>query len=159
MNSWFEVKVKLEKQVEGKDLPQKVTEPYLVDAMNFTEAEARIIEEISPYCSGQLEVTDIKKARYAEMFTSELESADKWYKVKCVFITYDEKTEKEKKVSQNMLVQAGTLQDAVDNFKEGMKGSMADYVIAAVSETNILDVFPYTSKEDKKNDKPEFEQG
>ncbi|MCR5313764.1 MAG: DUF4494 domain-containing protein [Bacteroidaceae bacterium] len=158
INGWFECKVKLEKQVEGSDMPKKVPEVYLVDALNFTEAEARIIEEVSPYCSGEVEVMDIKKARYAEMFPCELDSADKWFKVKCMFVTLDEKTQQEKKSSQNILVQAGDLREAIRYFDEGMKGSMVDYEIAAVNETNILDVFPYTTKPGK-DDKPEFEQG
>lgn len=155
MNNWFECKIRTEKQLEG-GATKKVVEPYLVDALNFTEAEARIIEEITPYCNGQLEVVDIKRVKYCEMFTSELESADKWYKVKCNFITLDEKTQTEKKTSQLMLVQAGSLRDALDNFDEGMKGSMIDYDVANVQETPILDVFPYTAKDDKANDKPEY---
>ena len=142
MNNWFECKVRTEKMLEG-GATKKVTEPYLVDALNFTEAEARITEEISPFCNGQLEVVDIKRARYCEMFTSELESADKWYKVKCVFVTIDEKTQAEKRTAQLMLVQASDLRDAVKRFDEGMKGSMIDYEIALVQETPLLDVFPY----------------
>ncbi len=134
---------------------KKVTEPYLVDALNFTEAEARIIEEISPFCNGQLEVVDIKRARYCEMFTSELESADKWYKVKCLFVTLDEKTQVEKRTAQLMLVQASDLRDAVKRFDEGMKGSMIDYEIALVQETPLLDVFPYEKRET--SEKPEYE--
>ena len=160
INGWFECKVKLEKQVEGKDLPQKVTQTYLIDALNFTEAESRIIEEVTPYCAnGPLEVDNIKRARYSELFPSELESADKWYKVKCVFIQFDDKTQTEKRTSTNILVQAGNVADALQNFEEGMKGTMGDYEVAAITETAILDVFPYSQKEDKQNDKPEFEQG
>ena len=160
INGWFECKVKLEKQVDGKDLPQKVTQTYLVDALNFTEAEARIIEEITPYCSnGPLDVDNIKRARYSEMFPCDLDDADKWYKVKCVFITFDDKTQTEKRTSTNILVQAGNISDALKNFEDGMKGTMGDYEVAAISETTILDVFPYSQKEEKKDDKPEFEQG
>ena len=153
MNNWFECKVKVEKVIES-GATKKVPEIYLVDALNFTEAEARIIDEVTPFCNGQLEVCDIKRSRYTEMFTSELDSADKWYKVKCNFITIDEKTQTEKKTASLMLVQASDLRDAVRNFDEGMKGSMVDYEIATVQETNILDVFPYTA--DAKKDKPEF---
>lgn len=154
MNNWFECKVRTEKMLEG-GATRKVTEPYLVDALNFTEAEARIIEEITPYCNGQMEVVDIKRARYAEMFTSDLEQCDKWYKVKCVFVTLDEKTQTEKRTSQQMLVQASDLRDAVQRFDEGMRGSMIDYEIALVQETPLLDVFPYRQKEDTQ--KPEYE--
>ena len=80
MNNWFECKVETEKLLEG-GATKKVTEPYLVDALNFTEAEARIIQEVSPYCNGQLKVADIKRVKYSEMLTSDKDNADKWYKV------------------------------------------------------------------------------
>ena len=146
MNNWFECKVRIEKVLEG-GATKKVVEPYLVDALNFTEAEARIIEEMKPFCNGNMEVADIKRARYCEMFTAEEDSCDKWFKVKCVFVTLDEKTQTEKRTSQMMLVQASDLRDAVKRFDDSMKGSMIDYEIAAVQETPILDVFPYKTTE------------
>ena len=142
MNNWFECKVKTEKTLEN-GTQKKVTEPYLVDALNFTEAEARIIREISPYCNGELEVVDIKRVKYSEMFTNEAESADKWYKVKVMFITLDEKSQTEKKSATFILVQASDFQNAADTFVNGMKGGMSDYEIHTIQETNILDVFPF----------------
>lgn len=157
MNNWFECKVKTEKTLEG-GTTKKVTEPYLVDALNFTEAEARIIKEVSPYCNGELTVSDIKRAKYSEMFTSDEDSADKWYKVKCNFITLDEKTQTEKKSASLMLVQASDIRDAIKRFDEGMKGSMIDYEIAMVQETPLLDVFPYDSSDKQTSAKPEYEE-
>ncbi len=122
---------------------KKVTEPYLVDALSFTEAEARIIEEITPYLSGEFTVADIKRANYSELFPCDEEAADRWFKCRLFFITLDEKSEAEKKTSANILVQAADLRDAVKKLDEGMKGSMVDYVIASVAETLIMDVYPY----------------
>ena len=160
MNNWFECKVRTEKMLEG-GATKKVTEPYLVDALNFTEAEARITEEISPFCNGQLEVVDIKRARYCEMFTSELESADKWYKVKLQFIIIDEKSGKEKLSAVNYLVQSNTLQNAVKNVEEVMDTGMQDWKLASVAETTLMDVFEHdgTKHVNKvvKDDRPEYE--
>jgi hypothetical protein len=124
-------------------LSKKVTEPYLVDALSFTEAEKRIIEEMKPFLSGDFTIADIKRANYSELFTTDEESADRWYRCKLVFITIDEKSGAEKKTSTNILVQAADLRDAVKKLDEGMKGTMADYEIGAVSETAIMDIFPY----------------
>ena len=146
-NEWFECKVKYEKTMEN-GLQKKVNEPYLVDALNFTEAERRIIEEITPFMTGPFEVSDIKRARYAELFETDDESADRWFKVKLTFITLDEKTGAEKKTSQNVLVQAADLRDAVKRLDEGMKSSMMDYVISSVAESPLLDVYHYTPKQD-----------
>ena len=141
-NEWFECKVKYERTLDDGKV-KKVTEPYLVDALSFTEAEKRVIEERTPYMMGEFQVSDIKRARLAELFESDLESADKFYKAKLTFITLDEKTGAEKKSSHMVLVQAGDFESAVKRLKEGMKDSMSDYVIFAMTETPILDIYHY----------------
>ena len=141
-NEWFECKVKYERTLDDGKV-KKVTEPYLVDALSFTEAEKRVIEERTPYMMGEFQVSDIKRARLAELFESDLESADKFYKAKLTFITLDEKTGAEKKSSHMVLVQAGDFESAVKSLKEGMKDSMSDYVISAMTETPILDIYHY----------------
>ena len=152
MHNWFECKIKYDKTLEN-GLTKPVTEPYLVDALSFTEAEARIIEEMTPYLSGEFTVSDIKRAKYSELFFAEDTSADRWFKCKLSFITLDEKSGAEKKTSTNVLVQASDLRDAVKKLDEGMKGSMADYIISSIAETAIMDVYPYSAEPDVK---PEF---
>ena len=142
MHTWFECKIRYEKTMEN-GMVKKVNEPYLVDALSFTEAEARIIEEISPFVTGEFTVSDIKRANYSELFPSEEEADDKWFKCKLIFIMLDEKSGAEKKTSTQVLVQAADLRDAVKKLDEGMKGTMADYQIGMVSETPIMDVYPF----------------
>ena len=142
MNEWFECKIRYEKTMEN-GLVKKVNEPYLVDALSFTEAEKRILEEIAPFMTGDYQVADIKRANYAELFETVSDSADKWFRIKLVFITLDEKSGKERKTSQNVLVQAADLRGSIDRLDEDMKGSMMDYTIASVTETAIVDVFRY----------------
>ena len=146
MNTWFECKIRYEKTMDN-GMNKKVTEPYLVNALSFTEAEARIIEEMTPFISGEFTVSDIKRANYSELFPCEEEAADRWFKCKLVFITLDEKSGAEKKTSTQVLVQAADLRDAVKKLDEGMKGTMADYQIASVAETAIMDVYPYSAEE------------
>lgn len=146
MHTWFEVKIRYEKVMEN-GMQKKVTEPYLFDALSFTESEGKCIEEMTPFISGEFTVSDIKRANYSDIFFSEEESADRWFKCKLVFITLDEKSGSEKKTSTHVLVQAADLRDAVKKLDEGMKGTMADYQIAYVSETAIMDVYPYEAKE------------
>jgi hypothetical protein len=146
MHTWFECKIRYEKVMEN-GMQKKVTEPYLVDALSFTEAEARIIEEMTPFISGEFTVSDIKRANYSELFPSDEESADRWFKCKLIFITLDDKSGAEKKTSTQVLVQAADLRDAVKKLDEGMKGTMADYQIASVAETAIMGVYPYSAEE------------
>ena len=152
MNNWFECKVSYMKMLEN-GMQKKVTEPYLVDALSFTEAEARIIEEMKPYITGDFTVTDIKRARLSELFFNE--NGDRFYKIKVYFITLDEKSGAEKKTAVQMLSQASDLKEAIAVLEEGMKGTMADYTIASVSETMIMDVFPFALSDDKAPKSPE----
>lgn len=147
-STYFECKVSFEKIMEdGKQ--KTVTEAYLVDALSFSEAEARIIEEVAPFISGEFTVKDIKRAKISELFFNE--NGDRFYKVKVYYITLDAKSLTEKKTAVQMLAQASNLKEAVAVLEEGMKGTLADYEIASVTETQLMDVFPYEAGEDDKD--------
>lgn len=138
MANWFECKIKFDKVQENGSV-KKVTEAYLVDALSFTEAEARITEEIKPFISGEFSVSAVKRTKIAEIFRDD--TADKWYLAKVAFITIDEKTAVEKKSVSTLLVAGADFKGAYDNFLEGMKSTLADYEIQAISETMIMDVY------------------
>lgn len=147
MHTWFEVSVKYQKIAEN-GMEKKTTGKYLFDSLSFTESEGRCIEEMTPFISGEFTVSDIKRANYSEVFFSDEESADRWFKCKLAFVTLDEKSGAEKKTFTQVLVQAAGLRDAVKKLDEGMKGTLADYLIASVVETALIDVYPYKAKED-----------
>lgn len=138
MAQWIKTSVRFDKTMEN-GLIKKVTEPYLVDALSFTEAEARIIEEVTPFISGEFAVSAVNKSKVAEIFWDE--SGDRWYQVKAAFITIDEKTCAEKRKNTVFMVQASNFKNAYDNFMQGMKGTMADFEVVSINETAIMDVF------------------
>ena len=141
MTNYYECHVKYEKTLET-GTQAKVDEAYLVDAMSFTEAEARIIEEITPFIVGEFEVSAVKRAKISELFYDA--NGDKWYRCKVMFITLDEKTGQEKKAASMMYVQASDFQTAVKNLENGMKGTMADWEIHTITETKVLKVYGMT---------------
>lgn len=138
MANWFECKVRYDKLQENGAV-KKVNEPYLVDALSFTEAEARIIDEQTPYISGDFSVSAVKRTKISEIFWND--GGDRWYLVKVAFITIDERSGVEKKTSTLILVQASNFREALDNFTEGMKGTMADYEVVSIVETPLMDVY------------------
>ena len=145
-SKYFEVKIQYQKTLEdGKE--KKVTEQYVVEALSFTEAEARIIKEMTPYVSGDFDVVSEKIAPYNEIFLSDNSTDDKWFVSKVGFITLDEKTAKEKKQTFRYLVQARTSELAMDHTKEMFSHGMSDYSIDSVQDTPTLDVFLYGSAE------------
>lgn len=140
MNTWFECTAKYSKMDEnGRE--KKVSETYLLDAISFTEAETRIYKELVTMVSGEFSVTRISRTNLAEIIPSEV--GDRWYKAKVTFITFDEENGKEKRVSQYVLVFSNTVRNAYDQIIEAMKGMMADFEISGITESPIVDVFPY----------------
>ena len=146
-NEWFECKVRYDKTMET-GLLKKVTETYVVEALSFTEAERRVIEEMRPLISGEFIVTDIKRAKLTELFESIDAAADRWFKAKVAYITLDEVSGAEKRTNQTMLVQATDFRAAVKELDKGMEGTLGDWVIVSITETNIMDVFHYVKKEE-----------
>ena len=114
---------------------------------------------MSHYVSGEFDVKAIAPATYGEIFFSDIDTDDKWFKAKLSFITIDEKTEKEKRSSVTYLVQAHSVNGAVKHVDEVMGSTMIDYEIAAITETRIMDVFEHhTGKKETVESKPEYEQ-
>ena len=124
---------------DGKE--KKVTEQYVVEALSFTEAEARITEEMNPYISGEFDVVSEKIAPFNEILISDSLNDDKWFICKVSLITIDEKTAKENKTSQRLLVQADTSQTALEYTKKLLDESMRDYTIDSVQDSPTIDVF------------------
>ena len=146
ISKYYEVKIQYHKmQEDGKE--KKVTVQYVVEALTFTEAESRIIEEMTPYISGEFDVVSEKIAPYNEIFLSDRTDDDKWFISKVGFITLDERTDKEKKQTFRYLVQAATSELALDYTKEMFSHGMSDYSIEAVQDTPTLDVFLYGNTE------------
>lgn len=150
-STWFECKVRYEKTREDGS-EKMTTEHYTVDALSFTEAEAKIIEEMAVYVSGELRVDNINRAAYGEIFFSDICDDDLWFKARLAFITIDEKSEKEKRSYVTYLVQAKSLERARRYIDEVMGKTMIDYEVKGLNETNIMDVFEHKSSSDEKKD-------
>lgn len=144
-STWFEAKIRYDKTMD--DGSQKtVTEQYAVDALTFGEAEESVTSEMEAYISGDFKVVALKIAQYSEIYFSDKEADDKYFKATLQFITKDEKSEKEKKSNVYYLMQAKDIDVARRYVDEAMKGTMIDYNIASLSETKILDVFEHNKK-------------
>lgn len=146
MNNWFTVKVKYTKQMENGAL-KRVSEPYLLSAMTFTDAEARIYEELGSLIRGEFAVTGISRTELHDIFA--YDDSGVWYKCKVSYENFDADTEKSKKVSQNFLVEANSVKEAYERIAENMKGLMVDFHIPSIMVSPIIDIFPYTEELDR----------
>lgn len=140
IGKWLEVKVSLKRTLED-GMQKQVKELYLVDAINFTEAEARILEELRVY--GELNIVGIKNCDANELVDSHNPEDGYWYKVKIAIVTIDESAGKEKKANMNLYVRAKDFKSALANTEEYMSSSVADYTITSIAETAIMDVFEH----------------
>lgn len=143
--TWYECKVKYRK-TDDTGIQKLVTEPYLVDALSYTEAETRINQEMSAYISEEFKITNIKVGNYSEIHP--FENSDRWFKTKISLLAYDEESGKERKSNMYLLIQGNDVREAFDNTITVMKNTMGDYTITAISESPIMDVFPYFSGEE-----------
>ncbi len=146
MNNWFTVKVKYTKQLENGTF-KRVSEPYLLAAMTFTDAEARIYEELGSIIRGEFVVTNIARTDFHDIFY--YEDSDIWFKCKILFESADGDSEKAKKVSQNFLVNARSVKEAFERLQESLSTMMVDFDIPSIMISPIVDIFPYTENLDK----------
>lgn len=147
---WYECKVKYKKTHETGE--QKITtDTYLLDAVSYTEAEVRIMEEMQAYTNEDIKITNIRVANYSEVHP--FENCDRWFKSKISLIAFDEESGKERKSNIYLLVQANDIKEAFDNCTTVMAQTMGDYSIPSIIESPILDVFPYFTGEEEQLEK------
>ncbi|MDD2984189.1 MAG: DUF4494 domain-containing protein [Crocinitomicaceae bacterium] len=146
MNNWFTVKVKYTKQLENGDF-KRVTEPYLLAAMTFTDAEARIYEELGAVIRGEFSVTTISRTDFHDIF--HYDDSDTWYKCKITYEGATEDSDKPKKVTQNFLITAHSVKEAYERMQESLSTLMVDFMIPSITVSPIVDIFPYNEELDK----------
>jgi hypothetical protein len=146
MNTWYTVKVKYTKQLEDGRL-KRVTEPYLVDAQSFTDAEARIYHELGSSVQGEFLVSGITKTDFADIF--HYEDAEDWYKCKLSYVTLDADSEKEKKMTSYFLVSAHNVKEAYERIHESLSEMLVTFEVPSIMLTPIVEIFPYDPELEK----------
>jgi len=135
--NWYTVKVKYTKTLEDGKI-KRVTEPYLLNAASFTDAEARAHEEVGATVRGEFDVVSISRTDVHDIFSDD--DADTWYKCK---VTYEDVVDdKPKKISNNYLASGESVKTADAKVKEGLSSLMLDFKVDSVILTPIVDIFP-----------------
>lgn len=145
MSNWYQGKIRYQK-VDEKDRTIKITEVYLVDAVSYTDAEARVYETVASN-TPDFQLFGLSRMKLSEVFFIE-GGSETWYKVKVNFISFDEKAQKEKRSPFNMLINAENPLEAYNLLVERL-GTVEDYQITDINITNILEVIPYEKPEEK----------
>ena len=146
MNKWYLCKVAYERQADEMGM-KKVTESYLLDALSFTEAEERVIKEVTPFVSvGELEVVNIRPMRLAELLLDE--RSDKFYRAKVDLTTVDSNGN-ERTASSAMIVQADSLLEGTKSLLAHLDSGVSSYELVSIGELDILDVYRYIAPEEQ----------
>ncbi len=148
MRTWFLCKVKYAKENE-QGLLKNVSEQYLVDAVSFTEAEARIYDMLGSVIRGDFQVTNISKSNIVDVFF--YEDIDVWHKCKITYIVADADSGKEKKVTQYMLVTAHHVKEAYERIYESLNNMLVTFNVTEVTESPIVEIFPYEKDDEELN--------
>ncbi len=156
MNTWFTVKIKYTKQLENGTF-KRVSEPYLLASMTFTDAEARVYEELGSIIRGEFNVISISRTEVHDIF--HYEDADTWYKCKVTYESQDGDSEKTRKVSQNFLISAHSVKDAYERLKESLSTLMVDFQVPSIALSPIVDIFPYREELDRELERRPLEEG
>jgi len=149
MPSWYQGKIRYQKEEivtdkRGDQVKLKtINEAYLVDAVSYTDAEARLYKEVAAN-TPNFTVTTISPMRLADVFFFE-GGGDTWFKCKVVFLTEDEQG-REKRIVNQMLVNAENAKQAYERIEESLKTMLIPIQITDVNTTKILDIFPYSEE-------------
>ena len=138
---WYESKVRCTRMQEQGGTAKTVTELYMVEALTFTEAEARTAEEFMPTSTGEFDVVALKRSKINEICEGEGLSDGKWFNCKLELVTLDEQAGKERKSSYNILVLAGNIAEAKNYLEQHMQGTVTDWELKSITETKILEVY------------------
>ena len=150
---WYECKIKYSR-IDEDERSKTFNQAYLFDALSFTEAEARVNDEMRQYISTEFKITNIKVANFSEICPNE--NGDRWFKCKFVCATLDEDSGTERKSNAYVLVQANDVKDAYETLEASLTDTVGNYEIPSVVESPILDVFPYyDGQEETPAEKPE----
>jgi hypothetical protein len=139
MNSWIKGKLKYTKQQENGTF-KRVSEPYILAAMTFTDAEARIYEELGEIIRGEFIVLSIERFDVHDMF--HFEDSDVWYETIIKFRSESDGDEKAKQVRQKFLVSASSVAEATARTHESLSTMMVDFEVTSTKVTPIVDIFP-----------------
>jgi hypothetical protein len=146
MRTWFLCRVKYAKENE-QGLLKNVSEQYLVDAVSFTEAEARIYDMLGSVIRGDFQVTNISKSNIVDVFF--YEDIDVWYKCKVSYVVADADSGKEKKITQYMLISAHHVKEAYDRIHESLNNMLVSFNVPDITESPIIEIFPYEKDEEE----------
>ncbi len=152
MQTWFSCKVKYQR-IDEHGKQSRANETYLVEAINFTEAETRIFEMMEQYGHGDIIVAGITKTNFSEIIN--YDDGQYWYKAKVQWEDVSDDSGKVSRITNYLLVAANSVKQTYERVEEAMESMMVPIDVPAISLSPILDVFPLFNQEDEDTSVPD----
>jgi len=142
MKTFFNTTVKYQKQ-NDEGLLKEITEQYLVDAVNFTEAEAKVIEYLPPEVTGGVSVARVSKTNISSIIDNE---KGVYFKAKVSYLSVDEEAGKEKKINDFMLIGEESFEKAFLELNNDLQKFTVSVEVESMVKTKILEVVWHDSE-------------
>ena len=136
MNSLYSVNVKYLKLSENGEGYKKINETFLVNAVSFTDAEAKITEEMMMRTKEEFMVQAIKRENYSYVLTND-EDGGYFFNAVVSYSSLDDDGENQKKIRMNMCVETSNIEKVSDIVAKVLADSV-DYNLIKVGLTKII---------------------
>jgi hypothetical protein len=136
MNSVFSVSVKYLKLVEGGEGYKKMNEVFLVNAVSYTDVEAKITEEMQMRTKEEFYITNIKREKYSYVLTND-DDGGYFFNAVVSYSSLDDDGENQKKITMNMCVETSHIDKVSEIVADVLKDSV-DYTLNKVNVTKII---------------------
>jgi hypothetical protein len=146
MHNWFLAKVKCIRE-DDKGSLRKFTDQYMVDALSFTEAEAKVHNLVKDQVRGEFEVSGLTKSNVTDVF--QYSEDEYWYKSKVTYLVQDADSGKDKLYNLYMMVSATDLKNAYERLDDNLQGMINNPRIVQIQETSVMGVIWNESKEEE----------
>lgn len=137
MRNYYVCKARYGKE-NDEGIMKQVTEAYLVDGVNYTDAESSIYKHLEESISGTFDVTSITKTNISEVVN--IGDSDLWWKCKVAYKTSDGDSGKELKINSYILMNAESSKQAAIRMELNLSEMLVPYNIPSLTQMNIVEV-------------------
>lgn len=136
ITQYYEVKVRYER-IDDAGRAKKVTELYIVSALESQDVEIAILNELSSY--RDVEILGIKKVKIEQVVASydRDKHRDKWYRARCAVLELNEKNGCTRRTSMSVIVNADDFDDADNRLHAWLDAMTSDIELLSLSLSSI----------------------
>lgn len=132
---YYEVKVRYER-IDDAGKAKKVTELYIVSALESQDVEIAILSELSSY--RYVEILSIRKVKIDQVIAvyNRERHREKWYRARCAVINLDD-NDRPRRTSISVIINADDFDDADNRLHAWLDAMTSDIELIGLSLSTI----------------------